>query len=186
VTTDDARFHLATTERLARFETLYDAHRRQAYGLALSILRDASEAEDAVQDAFLSAWRAGIPMDPESVAARRWVLRIVRNRAIDLQRRRVRRTAVRLTNESDVPLDAPDVSQLAAQAIDAEVVSGCMSSLPSEQRDVLELAYFAGLTHGEIAERSRLPLGTVKSRIRLALDRLRAMVDARKHPPLSA
>jgi RNA polymerase sigma-70 factor, ECF subfamily len=177
VTSQGARLD-STPDRLARFEALYDAHRRPAFGLAYAVLGDASEAEDALQEAFLSAWRAGIPVEPESQRARCWILTIVRRRAIDVRRRRLRRPAIPLGDETEVPMEAPDVPDQAALAVDAGVVSGCLADLPPEQRQVVELAYFSGLTHGEIAEREHLPLGTVKSRIRLALDRLRAMFNA--------
>jgi RNA polymerase sigma-70 factor, ECF subfamily len=186
VTTNHGRYDSNATQRLARFEALYDAHRRPAFGLALSILRDRVEAEDTLQEAFLSAWRAGIPMAPESPAARAWILRIVRNRAIDVYRRRSRRAEVPVAEEMDFDAGVPDVSQQAAHSIDAATVAHCLASLPSEQREVMELAYFSGLTHTEIAARANVPLGTVKGRIRLALDRLRTMLRGTEDPSLSA
>ena len=186
MTTNHGRFDSTVTERLVRFEALYDAHRRPAFGLALSILRDRDEAEDALQEAFLSAWRAGIPMNPESQAARAWILSIVRNRSIDVYRRRARRAEVPVGDEMEVDAGSPDVSQQASQNVDAVIVAQCMADLPAEQREVMELAYFRGLTHTEIAAEAQVPLGTVKSRIRLALDRLRAMLRSYQDPSLSA
>ena len=167
---------IATTEQtgtgIGALEALYEAYHRQALGLALRVLGNMGEAEEVVQDAFLAAWRAGHTYDPARGSARTWILTLVRNRAIDVVRARQRRPVQPL----DERLDRPDSSDVPLQAmlnVDAARVAEALHRLPPEQRTVIELAYSSGLSHTEIAARLKLPVGTVKGRIRLGLDRLR-------------
>jgi RNA polymerase sigma-70 factor (ECF subfamily) len=158
--------------RLADLEALYDAHNRQAIGLAYKILGNVGDAEEVVQEVFLSAWRAGHQYDPARGSQHAWVLAMVRNRSIDVLRARRRRPVQPLAEGVDLP-DTQDVPAQAASNVDAAAARVALNSLPPEQKEVIELAYFGGLSHTEIATQVAAPIGTVKGRIRLGLDRLR-------------
>ena len=170
--------------RLESFDALYEACHRRAFGLAFLLLRDVQDAEDIVQAAFLSVWRSGIPSDRQSTTARSWVLAIVRNRAIDRLRARRRHPEVPLDEIPDRQ-SASDVAHEVAGALDTQAICEALHALPWEQRQVVDLAYFSGLTHVEIASRLRLPLGTVKGRLRLALDHLRARFTSSRRLSIS-
>jgi RNA polymerase sigma-70 factor (ECF subfamily) len=162
----------APAPELADLEVLYDAYHRQAIGLAYRIVGDLGDAEEVVQEVFLAAWRAGHTYDAARGSTQTWVLSMVRNRSIDVLRARRRRPVQPMAEGFDPP-DTSDVPVLAAANIDAETARVAMNSLPPEQKQVIELAYFAGLSHSEIAAQLAAPLGTVKGRIRLGLERLR-------------
>ena len=153
---------------------LYDRHGRLAFALAYRILGDAGTAEEAVQDAFLLVWRRAASFDAaRGGGARAWLLTIVRNRAIDARRRRSgqHRQAFGLESVEETPA-GPDVWGEVALGLDRDRVRSAIDALPEEQRRTIDLAYFEGLTHREIAERTGTPLGTVKGRLRLGLQRL--------------
>ena len=169
---------------LADLEALYDAHHRQAIGLAYRILGDMGDAEEAVQEVFLSAWRSGHTYDPARGSTHTWILSMVRNRSIDVLRARQRRPVQQLAEGVDPP-DSSDVPAQAVSNVDAETARAAMNSLPPEQKEVIELAYFAGLSHSEIAAKLAAPIGTVKGRIRLGLDHLRVAMGVH-HDLLSA
>jgi RNA polymerase sigma-70 factor (ECF subfamily) len=162
----------APAPRLADLETIYDAHHRQAIGLAYRILGDLGDAEEVVQEVFLSAWRTGHQYDPSRGSTHAWILAMVRNRSIDVLRARRRRPVQPLAEGVDPP-DTQDVPAQAASNVDAAAARSALNSLPPEQKQAIELAYFGGLTHTEIATQLAAPIGTVKGRIRLGLDRLR-------------
>src|SRR5579872_840304 len=162
----------APAPQLADLEALYDAHHRQAIGLAYRILGDLGEAEEVVQEVFLSAWRTGHQYDPARGTTRAWVLSMVRNKCIDQLRARKRRPTQPLPEGID-PADSEDVPARAMSNVDAESARVALNALPPEQKQVIELAYFGGLSHTEIATQLAAPIGTVKGRIRLGLDRLR-------------
>jgi RNA polymerase sigma-70 factor (ECF subfamily) len=162
----------APAPELAALEELYDTHHRQAIGLAYRILDDLGEAEEVVQEVFLSAWRSGHTYDPARGSTRTWVLSMVRNRSIDVLRARRRRPVQPLAEGVDPP-DTQDVPALAVSNVTADAAREALNSLPPEQKQVIELAYFGGLSHTEIAAQLAAPIGTVKGRIRLGLDRLR-------------
>jgi len=157
---------------LASLEALYDAHHRQAIGLAYRMLGDLGDAEEAVQEVFLAAWRAGHTYDPQRGSTRTWLLSMVRNRCIDVLRARQRRPSQPLADTFDPP-DASDVPAEAVSNVTAASAREALEQLPPEQKQAIELAYFAGLSHTEIATQLAAPIGTVKGRIRLGLDRLR-------------
>jgi RNA polymerase sigma factor (sigma-70 family) len=156
-------------------ETLYDRYHAVAYALALRITAETGLAEDVVQDSFLGLWRNAGRYAEEKGSVKGWLLAIVRHRAIDSMRRR--RNGVAIADETQEPLPAaltlPDVWPEVAGHLDAEGIRRAMGKLPEAQRQVIELAYFEGLTQTEIAARTKVPLGTVKSRMRLGLVALR-------------
>lgn len=158
--------------RLADLESLYDAHHRQAIGLAYRILGDLGDAEEVVQEVFLSAWRTEHQYDPSRGSTHAWILAMVRNRSIDVLRARQRRPVQPLADGVD-PADSEDVPAQAVSNVDAAAARQALNALPPEQKQVIELAYFGGLSHTEIATQLAAPIGTVKGRIRLGLDRLR-------------
>ena len=162
----------ASTPALATLEALYDAHHRQAIGLAYRMLGDMGDAEEVVQEVFLAAWRSGHTYDPARGSTHTWILSMVRNRAIDVLRARRRRPVQQLAETIDPP-DPNDVTAQATTSVDAASAREALRALPPEQQEVIQLAYFDGLSHSEIADKLAAPIGTVKGRIRLGLDRLR-------------
>jgi RNA polymerase sigma-70 factor (ECF subfamily) len=154
-------------------EALYDRVSRQAFGLAYRMLGDSQLAEDVVQDAFLSVWRAAERADASRGKLQSYVLTVVHRRAIDVIRSR-KNVAQMGDDPPEIPDNKTDVAETVEMVLDAQAVRSALGNLPDEQRMVVEMAYFQGLTHVEIAEGLALPLGTVKSRLRLALDKIRA------------
>jgi RNA polymerase sigma-70 factor, ECF subfamily len=154
---------------------LYDRHARPIYSLALRILQDAPEAEDIVQEVFAQAWRQASRYDRSRGAVGAWLLNLARSRAIDrLRARRARPEATSEPAADDLVLtsaDAPDAEVMRVEQVEA--VRTALRDLPLVQRVAIELAYYEGLTHAEIAARLEQPLGTVKTRIRLGLLKLR-------------
>ena len=154
---------------------LYDRHQGTMYGLAIRITDDAGLAQDVVQEAMLGVWRNASRFDPGRAKARTWMLALVHHRAIDALRRR--RASVTLP-EPDVPppaaLVVPDIWDDVVGRLDAMALRDALGRVPVAQREVIELAYFAGRTQQEIASQVGIPLGTVKSRVRLGLLALRA------------
>ena len=169
----------APAPELANLEALYDAYHRQAIGLAYRLLGDMGEAEEVVQEAFLAAWRAGHTYDPARGSTQTWILSMVRNRAIDVLRARRRRPVQPLAEGVDPP-DTSDVPAQAASNVDAEAARQALAKLPPEQKQAIELAYYGGLSHTEIASQLAAPVGTVKGRIRLGLDRLRVAMGVQQ------
>jgi len=160
---------------------LYDRYARPVYSLAMTILREQRAAEDVVQDAFLTFWRR-----PESYVEERgtfgpWILRVARNRSIDVVRRRSREhyeSGDEATSILDriVDPDPEPSDQLWSQTV-ASNVRSALVQLTEPQREVIELAYFRGLTQGEMAAQLGIPLGTIKTRVRTALRRLAEILD---------
>jgi RNA polymerase sigma-70 factor, ECF subfamily len=172
--TDDADVLMALVREqdADAFESLYDAHHRLVYGVALRILGDGGAAEDVTQAVFLKVWNSPNLFRGGNFAA--WIVRVTRNRALDVLRGR----AVR--NETELPEALPEneaMEEAAFARIDAERVRRALASLPSEQREPIELGFFGGITHEEIARRSDTPLGTIKTRIRSGLRKLRSALD---------
>jgi RNA polymerase sigma-70 factor (ECF subfamily) len=159
------------------FEVLYDRHARVAYSLAYRLLGDAASAEDLVQDVFLAVWRGSARYSPSRGSVRTWVLAILHNRGIDRLRTAsamARRQEALEQMASDV---VPDVAEAAAGRAEAAAVRQALTGLPDEQLEVVKLAYYGGFTHQEISQMLEIPLGTVKSRMRMGLDRVRRALD---------
>ena len=154
---------------------LYDLYGRRAYAIALRVLRDATLAEDAVQEAFLTVWRSAPSFDPERGAPSTWILTIVHRRAVDIVRRQQARRARDVAQLEEPGRDATDETALAWA--EGARVRRALAQLGRGQRRVLELAYYNGLTQSEIAVELDLPLGTVKSRSHAALSRLRSLLE---------
>jgi RNA polymerase sigma-70 factor (ECF subfamily) len=157
------------------FELLYDRHGGAAYSLAYRIVGKQAAAEDVVQEALLSIWRSRRRYDPTRGSVRTWILGIVHNRAIDgLRRSSVherRRETLDVVEERFEASERTDVE--VARREEARSVRGALETLPAEQRQTIELAYFGGFTQNQIAELMDQPVGTVKGRMRLGLDKMR-------------
>jgi RNA polymerase sigma factor (sigma-70 family) len=154
---------------------LYDRLGRSAYGLARRVLRDDRLAEDAVQEAFLAAWRAAATFQPERAKASTWVLTLVHRRAVDIVRREERRATEPMDGVQHGATEATD--DQAFLRLRRERVQGALRQLPDAQREALELAYYGGFTQSQLAERLGQPLGTIKSRMFGGLARLRELLE---------
>jgi RNA polymerase sigma-70 factor, ECF subfamily len=158
------------------FEVLYDRHGGAAYSLAYRVVGDRAAAEEVTQEAFISVWRSGARFDSARGSVRSWLLSIVRNRAIDFLRSRAGK-APKLTFDDDSVLEQrPAEERTEEEALKRETAAelrGALGKLPGEQSKVIELAYFGGFSHSEIAEILSLPMGTVKGRMRLGLEKIR-------------
>ena len=172
--TDDADVLMARVCRqdADAFEALYDGYHRIVYGVALRVLGDRTAAEDVTQTVFLKVWNSPDRFRGGNFPA--WIVRVARNRALDVLRGRSVRA------ETELPEALPEnesMEEAAFARIDAERIRSALAALPAEQREPIELGFFGGITHQEIARRSQTPLGTVKTRIRSGLKRLRAVLD---------
>jgi RNA polymerase sigma-70 factor, ECF subfamily len=160
------------------FEIVYERHSAAAFSLAYRMMGTRSGAEDVTQDAFLSLWRSGARYDRARGSVRTWVLGIVHHRAIDALRRATvhdrRRAGDEGIEERFEARERTDVE--AARREEAGTVRGALSSLPADQSQVIELAYFGGFTHTEIADMLDAPVGTIKGRMRLGLKKMRAQL----------
>jgi RNA polymerase sigma-70 factor (ECF subfamily) len=158
------------------FEVFYDRHGGAGYSLAYRILGDRTAAEDCIQEAFISIWKSGARFDRTRGSVRSWTLSIVRNRAIDALRSKAGK-APKLTFDDDAILAArPAAEHTEAEVLAAETadeVRGALSQLPPDQSKAIELAYFGGFSQSEIAGMLNVPLGTVKGRMRLGLEKIR-------------
>src|SRR5438094_865151 len=160
---------------------LYDRYAGLAYGVAMRVLGDPARAEDAVQDAFMNVWRRASSFDPERGSLRAWLLTSVRNRCIDYLRGRGshERQEQELLPEVVSSQSASDPWREVALSLERTAVRDAMASLPSEQRQVVEMAYFGGYSQAEIADLTRVALGTVKGRMRLALEKMSSYLRGR-------
>ena len=169
----------------AAFEVLYDRHSGVAFSLAYRIVGTRAAAEDVVQEAFLSIWRSGARYDRGRGSVRTWVLGIVHNRAIDGLRRATVHDKRRASDEGIAErLESTERTDVeVARREEAGTVRAAMDVLPPEQSQVIELAYFGGFTQSEIAEMLGTPIGTVKGRMRLGLEKMRGALVAREVSP---
>lgn len=157
---------------------LYDRYATLMASVAQRILGDRELAEDLVHDVFMEAWRAAADYDPARGTVRTWLMVRLRSRALDRKRSAVFRREV-ATDRMPTTTDEGDIARALVEAPDAQVVRAALAELPEEQRAVLELAYFEGLTSSEIADRMGSPIGTVKSRTAAAMAKLRAALEGK-------
>jgi RNA polymerase sigma-70 factor (ECF subfamily) len=172
---DEAVVALMARSHDVALAELYDRFGRVAWGLALRVLRDETLAEDAVQEAFLAAWRTASRFVPERGSARNWLLTLVHRRAVDLVRREERRRAEPLEAAGD-PAGDMGADDDALLRLERERVQGALAQLPDQQREAIELAYYGGFSQSELAERLGQPLGTIKSRMFSGLARLHELL----------
>lgn len=158
-------------------EPLYQRYSRILYALVYRMVSDHQIAEDLIQEAFLSVWKRATSYSPQSGAVRSWLISIAHHRTIDYLRAVRRRAVLKEATWDEVERDErtaqPDAWEGALQSIQSAQVREALMKLPTEQRMVIELAYFQGWTHSEIAEGCQMPLGTVKARMRLGLKHLK-------------
>ena len=165
------------------FSALYDRLSGPLYSLAMKMLGDSSEAQDALQEVFLEIWSRAATYDPEQSSVFSWTVLLTRSRIIDRLRARGRRSRVVVASTEDAPSGEADASTVesAANTVErndeAARVRYVLNDLPSEQRETIEMAFFEDLSHHEIAARLRQPLGTVKARIRRGLLKLRQQLS---------
>ena len=161
-------------------EFLYDRYSRILYSLAYRIVADHQVAEDLLQDSFLSIWKRSSTFSPQSGATRYWLMSIVHHRAIDYLRRVRRRSVLQEAPLAESDIDEltsfPDVWDEAWRSVQSTQVRAALMKIPTEQRLVIELAYFQGWSHTEIAQGTETPLGTVKARMRLGLQHLKRIL----------
>jgi RNA polymerase sigma-70 factor (ECF subfamily) len=157
----------------AAFERLYDAYHRLVFGIALRMLTDTTMAEDLTQAVFLKIWTSPDSFRDGNFGA--WLSRVTRNRALDVLRSRAAHSA------SEIPADIAvegTIDDVVFAKIDSQRVRSALATLPEEQRAPIEMGFFGGITHEEIARRTGIPLGTVKTRIRSGLRRLRGELQS--------
>jgi RNA polymerase sigma-70 factor (ECF subfamily) len=185
---DETRHDILLLDRVTERDSealgeLYDRHSRLLYGLILRILKDAAEAEEVLQDVFVQVWKRTDTFNADLGTPVAWLVRIARNRAID----RLRSTNLRArTLEAPPPQPAESPEVRAAMTEQQRAMARALDLLSAEERQLLEHAYYLGLTQSELAERFGLPLGTVKTRMRAALMTLRrelqqTLVEARRY-----
>src|SRR6266571_4957444 len=173
---DDLLIAALAGRDLTALATLYDRYARVSYALAYRILGEAEAAEDVVHDGFISAWRGAASYRAERGNVRGWLLSIVHHRAVDVLRRK--------TTFRPAPLEAAeqkaadeDTAAMAERNVEQQTVREALQTLPEAQRRTIELAYFGGYTHVELAELMGVPLGTVKGRMRIGLQKLRRALE---------
>jgi RNA polymerase sigma-70 factor (ECF subfamily) len=161
------------------FAVLYDRHSRAAYSLAYRMMGERQAAEDLVQDAFLRVWRSAASYRADRGSVRTWLLSIIHNRGIDQLRSLASRRRIQEKVEASAPKSQPsEAFSESWRNSQREQVREALGTLPPEQLKVLELAYFSGYTHVQIAELLDVPLGTVKGRMRLGLKKIKAYFDS--------
>ncbi len=176
---DERLLELIAQQSREALEAFYDRHASAVYSLAMHMLKDSGVAEEVTQDVFLNVWRRASSYQSQRGSVLAWLFSIAHHRAIDELRRRRREQAqtqpgVDLTDKlSD---DSVDPTEHAATEMERSRLNDALSRLRPEQREVVVLAYFGGLTHSEIARHLGQPLGTVKTRMRLALQKLREVL----------
>jgi len=157
---------------------LYDESSQLAYTIALRILQDEADASEVVLDVYKQVWEGAARFDEQRGSAAAWIVILARSRAMDRRRSlgARRRSVVRTEELPEVISSAPSPERLAMASQSSQSVTRALAVVPAEQREALKLAFFDGLTHAEIAEQLGEPLGTVKTRIRLAVSKLRELL----------
>jgi RNA polymerase sigma-70 factor (ECF subfamily) len=172
---DEDLMHLMRQGDAAAFEVIYERHCSAAFSLAYRMTGRRGAAEDVVQEAFLSLWRSGARYDQTRGSVRTWVLAVVHHRGIDALRRGLKHDRHRASDEGiEERFESGDRTDVqAVRREEAAEVRSALAALPDEQSRAIELAYFGGFSHSEIATMLETPIGTVKGRIRLGLEKLR-------------
>ncbi len=177
---DETLIHAIAGGAVWAMEPLYQRYSRILYSLAYRMVSDHQIAEDLLQDAFLAVWKRATSYSAQSGAVRSWLVSIIHHRTIDYLRGVRRRSVLKEATWEEVDRDErtaqPDAWEGAWQSIQSDQVRAALMQLPTEQRMVIELAYFQGWTHSEIAEGCQIPLGTVKARMRLGITRLKRVL----------
>jgi RNA polymerase sigma-70 factor, ECF subfamily len=182
-TTRDAEAHIEPSDEALlsaiaggavwALETLYQRYSRILYSFAYRMVADHQVAEELLQDTFIAIWRRATTYSPQSGTARSWLFSIVHHRTIDYLRRERRRSNLQEAPIEEAELNEsvahPDAWNAAWQSVKSSQVRAALMQIPTEQRLVIELAYFQGWTHSEIAAGTQIPLGTIKARMRLGL-----------------
>ncbi|MGH2452038.1 MAG: sigma-70 family RNA polymerase sigma factor [Candidatus Limnocylindria bacterium] len=174
--TDDELMAAIARRDLSALSALYDRYGRYAYTLAYRILGEAEAAEDVVHDAFISAWRGATGYRRERGNPRGWLLSIVHHRAVDILRRKTAFRPAPLEVAESRPSEA-DTAEEAERNLERRTVRDALATLPEAQRRTIELAYFGGYTQVELAELMGVPLGTVKGRVRIGLQKMRRLLE---------
>jgi RNA polymerase sigma-70 factor, ECF subfamily len=177
---DEELMQLVRESDSAAFAVVYERHAAAAFSLAFRMCGKRASAEDIVQEAFLSLWRSGARYDGTRGSVRTWVLGIVHNRAIDALRRGVVQDRGRVSDEGiEEQLEASErTEQEVGRRDEAREIRAALVGLPPEQSRVIELAYYGGFTHTEIATMLDMPVGTIKGRMRLGLQKMRSQLSS--------
>jgi len=173
---------IAAGDRQALAE-LYDRYERMVYGLAWRLMQDAQLAEEIVQDVFTRVWQKGQSYDPDQGKFSTWLLQVTRNRALDVLKSRKRRQQETLQDDAqwrDVRDEAPTTEDAVLVNLQRQEIRDALETLHEDQQAVIRWMYFQGLTQQEVSERYKIPLGTVKSRVRLALNRLKQTMEMQR------
>lgn len=177
---DEGLITAVTNGIILALETLYDRHHQMLYSFAYRMVTDHQIAEDLLQETFLSVWQNATSYSPQTGSVKTWLCSIIHHRSIDYIRKIQRRAALNTTTldaiEQETSIASADAWDEAWRHIQSTQVREALLRVPQEQRMVIELAYFGGWTHVEIAEACQLPLGTVKARMRLGLQHLRRVL----------
>ena len=160
---------------------LYDRYGRKVFALAYGILRNKPDAEDIAQEVFERVWKKSHTYQPSLGEAKYWILRIAHNRAVNLLRARSLRSANATGGQPEQYIEEPRVEESNIEFDTSELLRCSLSALPDDQRKLIELAFFKGYSHSEIAEKEQLPLGTVKTRIRNGIQKLRSELQYLKN-----
>ena len=176
--TDEVLLQLLRLGNENALGALYDRYGKMAYSLAYRMLGDVHAAEDAVQDSFINIWRRAESFSTTRGTARTWILAVVHHRSIDIGRKRRGLTPRELPLELErLPEDPSDTWSEVSNTLDRELLKRCLERIPKLQREAIQLAYFEGYTQREIAELKGIPLGTVKGRIRIGMEKLRSLLQ---------
>jgi RNA polymerase sigma-70 factor, ECF subfamily len=180
---DETLVRLIARQDRGAFEALYARHAGLVLGLTYRILGERRQSEDVAQEAFWRVWKGAPSFDTARGNARTWLVSIAHHLAIDVARRGQRRPVVEMdADDNDDAWNVPDESADVVEAIEARMsaaeVRAALEQLPDAQRQVIELAYYKGMTHGQIAEHLGVPAGTIHTRARLAMQKLRDALSA--------
>lgn len=185
---DSQLVHQVQQGRTGALEQLYDRYATRALGLAFKVLQDRAAAEEVAQDAFWRVWKHAGEYQPERSSFSTWLFAIVRNLAIDQLRRRKRHVEFDDEQGEYAAESVPTVTaaEIVDRRLESQEIRAALGQLPEAQRRVIEMAYFEGYTHHEIAERMGTPIGTVHTRARLGLEKLRQLLQDQVEGQLAA